>query len=84
MDEPYHVFVQVYGNAEVYVSGRTATQFEVHQRDGDPDVEFSYRIVAKRLGYEDDRLEPAPWADDDPNLYPELQADVGKPPGGGR
>ena len=91
MDEPYHVFVQVYGNAEVYVSGRTATQFEVHLRDGDPDVEFSYRIVAKRLGYEDDRLEPAPWADDDPNLYPELQADpespqtkLGLSSGGGR
>jgi hypothetical protein len=91
MDEPYHVFVQVYGNAEVYVSGRTATQFEVHLRDGDPDVEFSYRIVAKRLGFEGDRLEPAPWADSDPNLYPELYADsgpfqteVGHAPGGGR
>ncbi|MBN1977626.1 MAG: hypothetical protein JW918_09520 [Anaerolineae bacterium] len=73
LDEPYHVFVQVYGDAEVYVSNRTATQFEVHLRDGDPAVEFSYRIVAKRLGYEDDRLEPAPWADGDPHLYPEKQ-----------
>jgi hypothetical protein len=71
LEEPYHVFVQVYGDADVYVSGRTPTRFEVRLRDGDPDVEFSYRIVAKRLGYEDDRLEPAPWADSDPNLYPE-------------
>jgi len=71
LEEPYHVFVQVYGDAEVYVSNRTATGFEVHLRDGDANVEFSYRIVAKRLGYEDDRLEPAPWADDDPHLYPE-------------
>jgi hypothetical protein len=71
LEEPYHVFVQVYGDAEVYVSNRTVTGFEVHLRDGDADVEFSYRIVAKRLGYEDDRLEPAPWADDDPHLYPE-------------
>lgn len=69
--EPYHVFVQVYGDAEVYVANRTATQFEVHLREGEPDIEFSYRIVAKRLGYEDDRLERAPWADNDPNLYPE-------------
>jgi hypothetical protein len=69
--EPYHVFVQVYGDAEVYVSNRTAQSFEVHLRDGDPSVEFSYRLVAKRLGFEDDRLEPAPWADADPNLYPE-------------
>jgi hypothetical protein len=72
-DEPYHVFVQVYGNAEVYVTNRAPTQFEVHLRDGDPNVEFSYRIVATRLGYEDHRLERAPWADNDPNLYPEKQ-----------
>jgi hypothetical protein len=71
MEGPYHVFVQVYGDAEVYVAARTPTGFEVHLRDGDPSVEFSYRIVAKRLGYEGARLEPALWADDDPNLYPE-------------
>ena len=29
----------------------------------DPNAEFSYRIVAKRLGFEDKRLEPAPWVD---------------------
>jgi hypothetical protein len=69
LEEPYHVFVQVYGDAEVYISNRTPTRFKVHLRDGDPDVEFSYRIVARRLGYEDARMEPAPWADDDPNLY---------------
>jgi hypothetical protein len=67
-DEPYHVFVQVYGNAEVYVTNRTSTQFEVRLRDGDPNTEFSFRIVGKRLGYEDQRLERAPWADNDPNL----------------
>jgi hypothetical protein len=72
LEEPYHVFVQVYGDADVYVSNRTSKQFEVHLREGEPNVEFSYRIVAKRLGYEDDRLERAPWADTDPNLYPEL------------
>jgi hypothetical protein len=67
-DEAYHVFVQVYGDAEVYVTNRTSTQFEVRLRDGDPNTEFSYRIVGKRLGYEDHRMERAPWADDDPNL----------------
>lgn len=64
LEEPYHVFVQVYGDAEVYVTDRTAAGFEVHLRDGDPGVEFSYRVVGKRLGYEDDRLERAPWDDD--------------------
>jgi hypothetical protein len=77
MEEAYHVFVQVYGDAEVYVAERTPTGFEVHLRDGNPDVEFSYRIVAKRLGYADDRLEPAPWADDDLNLYPEKDVSGG-------
>ncbi|MBK8048571.1 MAG: hypothetical protein IPK16_16505 [Anaerolineales bacterium] len=37
--------------------------------DGDPNAEFSYRIVARRLGYEDDRLERAPQSDNDPNLF---------------
>ena len=60
LEEPYHVFVQVYGDAEVYVTSRTPTQFEVLLREGDAGVEFSYRIVAKRLGHETDRLEPAP------------------------
>jgi hypothetical protein len=64
LEQPYHVFVQVYGDAEVYVTDRTAAGFEVHLRDGDPGVEFSYRIVGKRIGYEDDRLERAPWDDD--------------------
>jgi hypothetical protein len=77
--EPYHVFVQVYGDAEVYVSARMPQSFEVRLRDGDPGVQFSFRLVAKRLGFEDQRLAPAPWADNDPNLYPE-QSPTGAPP----
>ena len=71
LEAPYHVFVQVYGDAEVYVSERTTEGFVVRLRGGDPSAEFSYRVVAKRLGFEDDRLERMPWADNDPNLYPE-------------
>ncbi len=56
LDEPYHVFIQVYGDAEIYVAERTASTFEVSLRDGDPGAEFSYRLVAKRKGFEDDRL----------------------------
>ena len=74
LTESYHVFVQSYGDADLYVSQRTPAQFEVKARGtSDPSVEFSYRLVAKRLGYETDRLAPAPWADNDPNLYPEKQ-----------
>jgi hypothetical protein len=70
LDEPYHVFVQAYGDAELYVSQRTPLGFEVRLCAGDPNVEFSYRLVATRRGYEDKRLEHAAWADNDPNLYP--------------
>ena len=54
LDRPYHVFVQVYGDAEVYVENRTAAGFDVMLREGDDSVAFSYRIVAKRR-----RLHPA-------------------------
>jgi hypothetical protein len=70
LNEPYHVFVQAYGDAELYVSQRTPEGFEVRLRAGDPGVEFSYRLVATRRGYEGQRLEHAAWADSDPNLYP--------------
>lgn len=62
LDEPYHVFVGEYGDAEVFVSRRTAEGFEVRVRSG-ADVEFSYRLMAKRRGYEDLRLNPAPAAE---------------------
>ena len=75
LDEPYYVFVQVYGDVGVYVSDRRPGQFEVQLREGDANVAFSYRLVARRLGYEPQRLERAPWADDDPNLYPEKRAE---------
>ena len=55
----YHVFVQAYGDAELYVTNRTARGFDVVVRDGDPGVEFSYRVVAKRRGFEGKRLERA-------------------------
>ncbi|MCL7489724.1 MAG: hypothetical protein M8357_16275 [Desulfobulbaceae bacterium] len=67
---PYHVFLQPYGNANLYVTNRTPTGFEVHLQSGDANIEFSYRIVARRQGLETARIERAPWADNDPNLYP--------------
>jgi hypothetical protein len=63
LTEPYHVFLQAYGDADIYVSNRTAQSFEVHLSEGNAAVEFSYRLVARRLGYETDRLELAPWAE---------------------
>jgi hypothetical protein len=83
LDRPYHVFVEPYGPASLYVTDRTPTGFTVRAREGEPDVEFSYRLVATRLGYEDHRLERAPWADDDPHLYPERAGVMEQAPPGG-
>jgi hypothetical protein len=64
VDAPYHVFVQAYGDADLYVRERTSLGFEVVSRGGnDRGTQFSYRVVAKRRGFEHTRLEMAPWAD---------------------
>jgi hypothetical protein len=75
LDEPYHVFVQSYGNAALYVSQRTSRSFEVCSPDRDQ-VEFSYRLVAKRKGCEALRLEHAAWADHDDRVYAETPAEL--------
>jgi hypothetical protein len=49
---------------QLYVTEMTPLGFAVALNDGgDPNPEFSYRIVAKRLGFEGKRLGAAPWAD---------------------
>jgi len=63
LDRAYHVFLQSYGDAELVVRNRSATGFDVVRRDGLEDAEFSYRIVARRRGFERTRLGRAPWAD---------------------
>lgn len=68
LNQPYHVFVQAYGNAELYVSKRTPVSFEVALRGGNSDVEFSYRLVSKRKGFEQARLEQAPPAGKEEDL----------------
>jgi hypothetical protein len=70
--QPYHVFVQLndFDSAGVGVANKTPVSFEVGElRGGTSNAEFSYRIVAKRRAYEKSRLERAPYADEDENLY---------------
>jgi len=57
--ENYHVFLTPNGECEgLYVAGRTAGGFEVRElHHGASNVEFDYRIVAKRRGYERVRME---------------------------
>jgi hypothetical protein len=54
----YHVFLTPKGDSEgLYVSNETSRGFEVHeQRGGHSNIAFDYRIMAKRVGYEQVRL----------------------------
>jgi hypothetical protein len=58
--EDYHVFLTPLGECNgLYVATKTATSFEVRELGGGTsDVAFDYRLIAKRLGYEDVRLAP--------------------------
>jgi hypothetical protein len=55
----YHVFLTPKGDCKgLYVTNETATGFDVRELGaGNSSVAFDYRIVAKRAGYENQRLE---------------------------
>jgi hypothetical protein len=55
----YHVFLTPKGDSHgLYVTNETATSFEVREQGGGTSsITFDYRIVAKRRGFENDRLE---------------------------
>jgi len=71
---PMKVFVELGDECNgVYVRRRT-TGFEVIElHNGSSDASFCYRIVAKRKGFEDKRLDYCKAAESDPYLYPELR-----------
>jgi hypothetical protein len=54
----YHVFLTPREDCKgLYVTNRTTSSFEVRELGGgDSDVEFDYRVVAHRKGYENQRL----------------------------
>jgi hypothetical protein len=54
----YHVFLTPNGDSRgLYVVAKTPTGFEVHESGGGKStLSFDYRIVAKRRGYEAQRL----------------------------
>ena len=54
----YRVFVTPDGDCRgLYVTRKTATSFEVHELGGgQANIDFDYRIIAKRKRYEDVRL----------------------------
>ena len=54
----YHVFLTPGGDSEgLYVTNKTAQGFEVReQHGGHSNIDFDYRIMAKRVGHENERL----------------------------
>jgi hypothetical protein len=63
----YHVYLTPLGDCNgLYVANKTPTSFEVHELGGGTSsIAFDYRIVAKRLGYEEVRLAEAEELDED-------------------
>lgn len=60
LNEDYHVFLTPRdGFANLYVANLTPTSFEVRDDHGTANLAFSYRIIAKRAGFETMRLSPA-------------------------
>ncbi|MFQ5854547.1 MAG: hypothetical protein ACE5LU_02730 [Anaerolineae bacterium] len=54
----YHVFLTPVGGwAPLYVVNQTPTSFEVRDASGKANITFDYRIVARRRGYENVRME---------------------------
>jgi hypothetical protein len=57
LNQPYHVFAMPRGDCALYVAETTATSVTVRALGGQTcNVAFDYRIIAKRLGFEDKRL----------------------------
>jgi len=77
LEQPYQVFLTPQGSyCALYVAEKTPTSFTVRAQEGAScDIAFDYRIVAKRLGYEDVRLAPAA----DPTLIDQAMQDAVTP-----
>jgi len=60
LDRDYHIFLTPLGDCGLYVAEKHADYFVVRAHDGKTcSIAFDYRIVAKRIGFEDKRLRAA-------------------------
>jgi hypothetical protein len=76
---PLRVFVQLNDDCEGMYVKAGMTGFDVIElRGGKSNAAFSYRVVAKRKGHELKRSTPTTVGQSDPNLYPELWAELKK------
>lgn len=76
-EHPMKVFIQLRDDCRgTYVKAST-TGFDVFElQGGTSNASFSYRVVAKRKGYEGQRLEETAVGEEDPTLYPELRENI--------
>jgi hypothetical protein len=70
---PMKVFIQLQDDCKgTYVKTQTTGFDVIELQGGTSNASFSYRAVAKRRGYEDERMRRTDVGKGDPNLYPEL------------
>jgi hypothetical protein len=73
-ENPMEVFIQLRDDCRgVYVKAGSSGFDVVELQDGMSDAEFSYRVMAKRRGFESKRLDYCAAAETDSYLYPELR-----------
>jgi hypothetical protein len=71
---PMRVFVQLNDDCNGIYVERGRTGFDVIElQAGQSNARFTYRVVAKRRGFEDKRLDVCEMARTDPYLYPEMK-----------
>ena len=71
---PMHVFIEPHGPCNATYVTRGLTGFEViEHHGGSSTTSFSYRVVARRKGFEAKRLDVCRAGLTDPLLYPELK-----------
>lgn len=77
LSETYHVFLTPLGDCGLFVADKSPASFTIQALGGQAcNIAFDYRIVAKRLGYEEKRLEPA----EDPNQVAQEMETQGEGP----
>jgi hypothetical protein len=74
---PMKVFVQLNDDCNGTYVKTSNTGFDVNElQGGKSTASFTYRVVAKRKGYENERMRVAEVGQDDPNLYPERADEI--------
>ncbi len=71
------VFIQLNDDCNGTYVKTSLTGFDVHElQRGTSNASFTYRVVAKRKGYEDERMRATEIGQDDPNLFPERADEI--------